>query len=86
MRATLPADYTPMGYNGVMTSLNLNISGMSCGNCVAHVKKALTSVPGLTVRKVEIGRAQVELDPSQGDLNRVIAAVHDAGYEAHLAS
>ena len=75
-----------MGYNGVMTSLTLNITGMSCGNCVAHVTKALTSVPGLTVRKVEIGRAEVELDRSQGDLNRVIAAVHDAGYEAHLAS
>ena len=57
-----------------MTSLNLNITGMSCGNCVAHVKKALTSVPGLTVRKVEIGRAEVEFDPSLGDLNRVIAA------------
>jgi copper chaperone len=75
-----------MGYNGVMTSLTLNITGMSCGNCVAHVTKALTSVPGLTVRKVEIGRAEVELDRSQGDLNRVIAAVNDAGYEAHLAS
>ena len=75
-----------MGYNSVMTSLTLNITGMSCGNCVAHVTKALTSVPGLTVRKVEIGRAKVELDPSQGDLNRVIAAVNDAGYEAHLAS
>jgi copper chaperone CopZ len=68
-----------------MASLNLNITGMSCGNCVAHVKRALTSVPGVTVRKVEIGHAEVEL-ARPADLHQLIAAVHDAGYEAHPAS
>jgi copper chaperone CopZ len=74
-----------MGYNARMTAVNLNIAGMSCGNCVAHVKRALSAVPGVTVRNVEIGQAEVELN-SPADLRQVVAAVHDAGYEAQPAS
>ena len=74
-----------MGYNARMTAVSLNITGMSCGNCVAHVKRALSAVPGVTVRKVDIGQAEVELNPP-ADLRQVVAAVRDAGYEAQPAS
>jgi hypothetical protein len=39
----------------------------------------------VTVRNVEIGQAEVELNPP-ADLRQVVAAVHDAGYEAQPAS
>jgi copper chaperone CopZ len=59
----------------------IQINGMSCAHCVAAVKKALTAVPGVTVREVAIGRAVVTLDPAGGSLAAVEAAIDDAGYD-----
>ena len=60
----------------------LNITGMMCGHCEAHVKKALEAVAGVTeaVASHEKGTAVVTL--SQDVSNDVLtAAVKDAGYE-----
>lgn len=60
----------------------LNITGMMCGHCEAHVKKALEAVAGVTeaVASHEKGTAVVTL--SQEVSNDVLtAAVKDAGYE-----
>lgn len=59
----------------------LAIQGMSCGNCVKHVDKAVRSVAGVTEAKVEIGRAVV----TGGDPAALIAAIEDAGYSAAAA-
>jgi copper chaperone len=58
---------------------------MTCGHCVAAVKKALEKVPGVTTAHVELeaGRAQVEGDPS---LAALLAAVQDEGYRAAPAA
>lgn len=69
-----------------MEQVNLEIAGMSCGGCVAHVREALTSLPGVTVKDVQIGRAQVLLDPAQANIAALIDAVQDAGYEAQEAA
>jgi copper chaperone len=69
-----------------MQEVQLAISGMSCGACVAHVREALTSVAGATVKDVQIGRAQVLLDPAQANVATLIDAVQDAGYEAQEAA
>jgi copper chaperone len=63
----------------------LRIDGMTCGHCVAAVKKALEKVPGVTGAHVELeaGRAQVEGDPS---LAALLAAVQDEGYQAAPAA
>jgi len=63
----------------------LKIDGMTCGHCVAAVKKALEKVPGVTAARVELeaGRAQVEGDPS---LAALLAAVQDEGYQAAPAA
>jgi copper chaperone len=63
----------------------LRIDGMTCGHCVAAVKKALEKVPGVTAAHVELeaGRAQVEGDPS---LAALLAAVQDEGYQAAPAA
>jgi copper chaperone CopZ len=69
-----------------MKQLNLSIEGMSCDHCLASVRKALASVPGVTVRDVAIGSATVVLDPAQTDVGTIIDAVQDAGYEAREAA
>ncbi|BAO44471.1 CopZ family metallochaperone [Thiolapillus brandeum] len=66
------------------TETRLKITGMTCGHCMAHTKKALEAVPGV----VEAG---VSLEPGgavvQGEANveDLIAAVKEAGYEAEVA-
>lgn len=59
--------------------LQLNIDGMSCGSCVAHVRSALAKLPGVRVDDVQIGSAVVALAPTVGEaaIRQAIAA---AGY------
>ncbi len=63
-----------------LTTKTLEISGMSCGHCVAHVQKALAAVPGVTVEQVAIGRATVAFDGEPATLQAIGAALDDAGY------
>lgn len=60
----------------------LNIEGMVCGNCVKHVHKALTEIPGVqdAVVHLESKSAQVQLIQPVAD-NVFKAAIEDAGYE-----
>ena len=52
---------------------DLHIEGMSCGHCLNAVSKALHTVSGVTVKSVQIGRAEVEVsDPA------VAAAMNNA--------
>ena len=69
-----------------MSRLTLEISGMSCGHCVAAVDKSLRSLDGVTVESVQIGRATVEYDPARTSPDAVIGAIDDAGYSATEAA
>lgn len=57
----------------------LQISGMTCANCVGHVEKALKGVPGVTSASVnlalETARVQGTASPQA-----LAAAVAKAGY------
>ena len=68
-----------------MTDLMLNIEGMHCGNCVTNVTRVLAGLPGVAVRRVDIGTALVGIDPARTSADRVTAAVTDAGYPARAA-
>ncbi|HID46654.1 MAG TPA: heavy metal-binding protein [Chromatiaceae bacterium] len=63
------------------SEIRLNINGMTCGHCVAHTKKNLEAVPGVSEVEVtlEPGGAVVRGD---ADSAALIAAVAEAGYEA----
>ena len=64
-----------------MTTVTLHIEGMSCGHCLNAVSKALHTVSGVTVKSVQIGRAEVEVsDPAVAAA--AAAAVSGAGYRA----
>ena len=64
----------------------LNVTGMMCQHCVAHVKKALEGVDGVSTVDVnlEAGTATVKAADSVTD-EALVAAVVDAGYEATVA-
>ena len=64
----------------------LNVTGMMCQHCVAHVKKALEGVDGVSSVDVnlEAGTATVEAAEGVAD-DTLVAAVVDAGYEAAVA-
>jgi copper chaperone CopZ len=65
-----------------MDSLVLHINGMSCGHCLNAVSSALSRLPGITIRSVRIGRAEVDYDPAKVSPEAIAAAVNDAGYAA----
>ena len=68
-----------------MNRTTLKIDGMTCGHCVAWVKKALTGLDGVTVENVAVGSATVEYDPAVASPEKIAQAVTDAGYEASPA-
>lgn len=64
-----------------MASVTIGINGMSCGHCVAAVSKALATVAGVTVERVQIGSATITIDPAVGSLAAAEAAIDAAGYD-----
>jgi copper chaperone CopZ len=66
-----------------MKTIQLEVSGMSCGHCVATVRSALAGVAG--VREVDVSlparRATVKADDAVGD-DALVKAVDRSGYRA----
>ena len=60
----------------------LNIEGMSCRHCVAHVKEALEAIGGVSSAQVDLEKknALIEHDGSVST-EALKAAVSEAGYE-----
>jgi copper chaperone CopZ len=69
-----------------MNRTSLKIDGMSCGHCVASVKKALEHLDGVRVENVSSGAATVEYDPNDASPAKIAEAVSDAGYTATPAA
>jgi Cu+-exporting ATPase len=65
-------------------SYRVEIQGMSCASCVARVENAIRAVDGVAQASVNLveGAAYVV----GGEPQRVVAAVTDQGYPAHLAA
>jgi copper chaperone len=73
------------GTTASVQTLDLDITGMSCGHCVAAVREALTQLPGVEVQRVAVGQASVTVDTRTTPTESVLEAVRDAGYDAALA-
>ena len=68
----------------VMTK-TMNIQGMMCPHCVAHVKKALTAIPGVEA-DVQLANNCAVITMEQPVEDAVLVkAVVDAGYQAQMA-
>lgn len=64
--------------------MRIEIAGMHCQACVARVRKALEKLEGARVREVEIGSAEVDLDPARQ--NEALQAIEKAGYQPRIAA
>mgnify|MGYP004721769991 FL=1 len=64
----------------------LNVEGMMCKNCVAHVEKALKGIDGVADAKADLDAktATVTLASDVAD-DVLVKAVVDEGYEAKMA-
>jgi mercuric reductase len=65
---------------------HLNIAGMTCDSCAAHVKEALENVPGVKSAVVSYPKGTARLTVDPGTATDVLtAAVAKIGYRATLA-
>lgn len=60
--------------------LELRIEGMTCGHCVARVRKALSGVPGVERAEVDLVRRVAAVEGAAMDASLLEAAVVVAGY------
>lgn len=69
-----------------MDEVTIKIEGMSCAHCQENVKKAITSVSGVSSAEVNLdkGKATVQYEPAKTDLDKIKSAIEDAGYEAKV--
>lgn len=60
----------------------LNVTGMTCGGCVANVKKALSALPGVASVAVSLpnNQAEVQFDDSKLGVDQMRGALKSAGY------
>ena len=67
-----------------MSQIILDIQGMSCASCAAHVEKGLAKQPGVYSASVNLAteKAQVEFDSRQITPQALAAAVDALGYKA----
>lgn len=63
-----------------MEKLTVNIEGMNCMHCVKAVEMELKNL-NLGSYKVEIGKAEVEYEPTEVDKSKIYEAVVEAGFK-----
>ncbi len=66
-----------------LQQVTLPVSGMTCASCVVHVEGGLKGVPGVTEAIVNLAneRATVRFDPERVNIERLVEAVRDVGYD-----
>ncbi len=69
-----------------MEIIQLNIYGMTCASCVAHVEKGIKKTKGIDMASVNLAteRATISYDPHKTGINKIIKSVVDAGYSASI--
>ncbi|MBP3892944.1 MAG: heavy metal translocating P-type ATPase [Atopobiaceae bacterium] len=69
-----------------MKTKKLNVEGMMCEHCVAHVTKALEGVKGVKGVRVSLDAGTAEVDAGMLVSDKaLVAAVEEAGYKATMA-
>lgn len=63
----------------------LNVTGMTCGNCVRHVTEAIESVPGVSQVQVDLESGTATLNAGEASVDAIIDAIQEEGYEAERA-
>ncbi|MDP2030540.1 MAG: heavy metal-associated domain-containing protein [Thiobacillus sp.] len=65
-----------------MNTIQLSVTGMTCGGCVNSVHKVLIALPGVQSAEVTLspGQARVVYDPDRVAPAALVQAVIDAGF------
>jgi Cu+-exporting ATPase len=68
-------------------TIELNIKGMDCAECVTHVEHAVSALPGVSRAQVFLmtEKGIVEFDPTRVNEQKIIRAIESAGYHANIA-
>src|SRR5918993_4735241 len=65
-------------------TVDLALEGMTCAACAARIEKVLNRLPGVSANvNFAAEKARVRYVPESADIERIIAAVRKAGYDAH---
>ncbi len=66
------------------STIDLAVTGMTCGHCEMRVKMALENVPGVKEARTDHEKdlAVITTD-GDVDMEALVRAVKEAGYEAH---
>ena len=64
---------------GENTMYELTVEGMSCGHCVGRVTKSVQEVDAAAKVEIDLPTKKVRID-SGADLERIAAAIDEAGY------
>jgi Cu+-exporting ATPase len=77
-----------VGYAITTSDLTLDVRGMTCASCVAHVEGALKELPGVqeAVVNLGLGTARVVYIPGVVSTSTMKHAVHEVGYETQERS
>lgn len=67
-------------------ALRFPVSGMICGTCVGRITRALRRLDGVAAVRVNLADETVAVrrDPRLAPDPAIVAALAEAGYEAHL--
>jgi copper chaperone len=65
-----------------METVTFNVTGMTCGGCVASVTRVLKTTPGVdnAVVRLDSHSATVTFDPARTSVPALKTAIEDAGY------
>ena len=63
-----------------MRTLHVDIVGMTCEHCVRAVRDRLAATPGVEVKDVRIGSADIDVDPAKTGVSEIQDAISDEGY------
>ena len=67
-----------------MEIAQLDIQGMTCASCVAHVEKSIKKVGGIDMATVNLAteKATVSFDPQQTAIDDILESIIASGYGA----
>jgi copper ion binding protein len=65
-----------------MSTVTVNITGMSCGHCASSVREEVGSISGVTAVDVDLASGTVTVDSEHDvEADDIKRAVEDAGYQ-----
>ena len=69
-----------------MTKVDLKVTGMTCEHCVRAVTNAIKDSDGVTEAKVDLESGSASFDGEGFDIQQILAAIEEEGYEAEVAA